>query len=102
MPKSTVLKPLEMARGSNDDVDGSHTIAAVVRHRLHADCPYAFYFRDVTFDFANGVLTIEGRVPSFYLRQVLISFVRELEQVEEIDDRLDVVSSTGLSSVRVG
>ena len=51
--------------------------------------------------FSNGVLTLEGRVPSFYLKQVLYSFLMRIDGVERLDDQVDVLSSTGLSSVRV-
>lgn len=102
MLESSVLSPPEVARGNNRDSSADHDVAAAVQRRLRAECPYAFCYRDVTFEYADGVLTIRGRVPSFYLRQVLISFVRELDQIAAIDDQLDVVSSTGLSSVRWG
>ena len=68
--------------------------------RLAENCPYAYYFRDVTIHFSSGILTLKGRVASFYLKQVLNSFLMRLGGVERLDDQVDVVSSTGLSSVR--
>jgi hypothetical protein len=43
-------------------------------------------------------LVLTGRVASFYLKQVLQTLIRGIESVERIDNRVDVVSSTGLSS----
>ena len=68
------------------------------RQHLLANCPYAFCFKDIRFDFADGVLTLRGRLPTFYLKQILQSFLRDLAGVEQIDNQVDVVSATGLSS----
>jgi hypothetical protein len=47
-----------------------------------------------------GVLRLEGTVGSSYLKQVLQTFFKDLEGVEQIDNQVDVVNSQGLSSVR--
>ena len=72
----------------------------VVRAKLSTDCPYAYYYRNVTWEFRNGVLTLHGSVPTFYLKQMLQTRLRNLPGVDEIDNQVDVVSSVGLSSVR--
>ncbi len=41
-----------------------------------------------TFD--NGVLTIGGRLPSFYLKQVAQNAVQEIEGVVQIENRIEV------------
>jgi BON domain len=61
-------------------------------------CRYAFCFRDVSLRSADGVLIIRGRVPSFYLKQVLQTLLRGIDGVDQIDNQVDVVSSSGLSS----
>jgi len=68
------------------------------RQRLTENCPYAFYFKCVTLQFKNGVLTVRGRVPSFYLKQIVQTRLRDLDGVKQIDNQVDVVSATGLSS----
>jgi len=68
------------------------------RQHLLTNCPYAFCFKDIRFDFAGGILTLRGRVPTFYLKQMLQTFLRDLAGVEQIDNQVDVVSATGLSS----
>ena len=74
--------------------------AEMASRRLAENCPYAFYYRNVSMHFANGVLTLRGRLPSFYLKQVLHSFLMKIDGVERLDDQVDIISSTGLSSVR--
>jgi hypothetical protein len=76
------------------------TVISAARRRLAEQCPYAYYFRHVGLEYAAGVLTLTGRLPSFYMKQVLQSLLRNLEGVKLIDNRVDVVSATGLSSVR--
>jgi hypothetical protein len=47
--------------------------------------------RQVTCDYDNGVVTLRGRVPSFYLRQMVLTCVRSrLDAGIEIDDQLSV------------
>lgn len=48
----------------------------------------------------DGVLIVRGNVPSFYLKKSMRSALRPVESVGRIDDRVDVVCSHGLSSVR--
>jgi hypothetical protein len=61
-----------------------------------------FHGRAGSFKFAqcDDVLTVRGCVPSFYLKQVLQSVLRDVEGVRWIDNQVDVVASDGLSSVR--
>ena len=48
----------------------------------------------------DDVLIVRGCVPSFYLKQVLQTVLKEVEGVRWIDNQVDVVSCYGLSSVR--
>ena len=70
-----------------------------VRQGLLEGCPYAHFFRQIQCDFDDGVLTLRGSVPTFYLKQVLQTRVMDLPNVAEIHNDVDVVSSSGLSSV---
>jgi osmotically-inducible protein OsmY len=45
--------------------------------------------RGVTCEFHEGVLTLRGHLPSFYLKQVAQSLVDGIEGVEEINNRLE-------------
>lgn len=95
---STVGRPA----ASGNLVDGSQrpAVELLARRQLAEKCTYAFCFNQVTFSFSQGILTLEGRLPSFYLKQVLQTALRDLDGVTRIDNRVDVASPTGLSSVR--
>jgi hypothetical protein len=83
-------------RASQKDLD----VEQRVKQRLLEGCPYAYYFQNIRCGFADGVLTLEGRVPTFYLKQVLQARLQDLQGVAEIHDEVDVVNASGLSSVR--
>ena len=68
--------------------------------RLAEKCAYAFCFNQITFSYSAGILKLEGRLPSFYLKQVLQTLLRDLDGVTRIDNRVDVANPSGLSSVR--
>ena len=70
-----------------------------IQRRL-ADCPYEFYFNRVTWHFEDGRLTLRGYVPTFYMKQILQTILRDMEHVEYLVNDVDVVSTTGLSSFR--
>lgn len=81
----------------------SHTEAATVDDhvcRRLADCPYAFFMKQVSWHFDEGVLTLEGRVRTERLKYALESLLGDVEHVEHIINRVDVVSLTGVSSSR--
>lgn len=82
--------------------DGSRrpSVELLARRMLAEKCTFAFCFNQVTFSYSQGVLTLDGRLPSFYLKQVLQTVLRDLDGVTRIDNQVNVVSSTGVSSVR--
>ena len=67
--------------------------------RLTEDCPYGFYFRDITCQYDGGTLTVRGRVPTFYLKQIITSRLRDLAGASRLRNEVDVVNAAGLSSV---
>jgi osmotically-inducible protein OsmY len=70
-----------------------------IRNRI-AQCSYRFYFNQVSWHLHDGQLTLHGCVPSFYMKQMLQTLLRDIEGVQQIDNRVEVVSSEGLSSAR--
>jgi hypothetical protein len=48
--------------------------------------------RRLTCDVHEGMLTLRGRLPSYYTKQVALSLLVDVEGVEEITDRVVVVS----------
>lgn len=75
-------------------------VEEAIRRRIEGNGTCPFYFNEVTCECSSGVLKVHGRVPTDRLKNVLWSLIQDLDGITEIDDRLDVVSSTGLSSVR--
>ena len=70
-----------------------------IRHRINS-CSYAYYFHRITWSYRQGTLTLHGSVPTFYLKQVLQTLLRDLTHVDRLRNEVDVVSSNGLSTVR--
>jgi osmotically-inducible protein OsmY len=48
--------------------------------------------RRVTCRFHEGMLRLQGRVPSYYLKQMAQTMVLEMEGVDEIDNQLEVIT----------
>ena len=77
---------------------GETDVEELAKQRLSEDQLYNFYLRGITCSFDRGVLTLEGRVPTFRLKHVLQTMLFDVEGVDRIDNRVDVVNSTGLRS----
>ena len=71
-----------------------------VRGRLSQSCHFTRHWREIDCDYREGILTLRGCVPTFYLKQVLQSILKDLPGVRRVDNRVDVVSAAGLSSIR--
>ena len=77
--------------------------ARIVEQRAHELLSTHSLFRGraagFQYEYREEVLVVRGSVPSFYLKQVLQTVLIELDGVVQIDNRVDVISSHGLSSV---
>jgi hypothetical protein len=80
-------------------LDTRQIVTENVQQRLMT-CPYAYCFSRVKWRYAQGTLTLEGSVASFYLKQILQTMLCNVENVDRIANEVDVVSSSGLSSER--
>ena len=49
--------------------------------------------RDLSCHFHEGVLTLRGRVSSYYMKQLAQTFVFHLEGVQELNNRVEVLPS---------
>ena len=56
------------------------------------------FLRHIECHVEEGVLCLEGKVPSFYLKQAAQSLLQSLEGVDRVINRLEVVNSYGVSS----
>lgn len=54
----------------------------------------------IQLEFCQGTIILSGRVPSFYLKQLLQEAMRDIDGVDKIDNRVEVIRSNGLSSTR--
>jgi hypothetical protein len=77
----------------------NEAIETIARRHVEQDQLYAFYFRDVTCHFEDGLLALEGRVGSFYLKEILQTKLGDIPGITKIDNRVDVVNPRGVSSV---
>ena len=96
---TTALKKLSVSANAIGNGNGQQHVEQSICERL-CDCPYSFYFNKIEWSYENGRLTLYGQVPSYYMKQVLQTLLRGIEDVEQINNEVDVVSVTGLSSVR--
>jgi hypothetical protein len=69
-------------------------------HQRMKRCPYSHFYNRVSWRFAEGKLILSGIVPSFYIKQVLQMLLKNIPYVGQLENQVDVVSATGLSSVR--
>lgn len=74
------------------------TVECSACRRLTENCPYGFYFRDITCHYDSGTLTVRGRVPNFYLKQIVTSRLRDMQEISCLRNEVEVVSADGLSS----
>jgi hypothetical protein len=90
----TVLENAEIPASIGHDRKIAHRatchLAQHVHFRGHLDC--------LEIDCREEKLIINGKLPSFYLKQVLQTILRDVPGVRQIDNRVNVASSTGLSS----
>lgn len=63
-------------------------VGEIAQQRLR-DCPYAA-LRNVQCRFHEGVLVLSGEVPTYYTKQMAQQYLRDLDQVQQIDNRLVV------------
>lgn len=104
MPKTLTRPPAttepQIGRVRKDEDDIQQIVEACIRQRLKK-CPYSFSYNRVSWRFEQGKLLLTGIVPSFYIKQMLQTLLRDIRHVEQLENHVDVVSATGLSSDRV-
>lgn len=85
MPSAQPHEPTRVGRRAPPPV----SVAEQADRALHQDpqlrhCPIAC-------EYGQGTLTLKGRVPSFYLKQVAQTAVRNLSGVEQVVNGIEVV-----------
>lgn len=85
---------MEMEPSTNGTA-ADERIHETVRRRIDG-CSYRIIFGNVTWHFNDGHLTLRGRVPNFYLKQVLQELLHGIKQVKQITNSVVVEGSSGL------
>jgi osmotically-inducible protein OsmY len=70
--------------------DEKQVVEAGAQSRLRTSGYRQLYL--VSCEFHEGVLTLRGHVPTFHLKQIAQTLIRNLDGVEEINNRLEVVA----------
>jgi osmotically-inducible protein OsmY len=66
-------------------------IVQAVERRLRESSYY--YLRSIRCFYESGVVTLRGRVPTFYLKQTVQSIVEKIDGVEQVVNLVDVFDS---------
>jgi hypothetical protein len=74
----------------------------LARRKLEQHPHFHGHTNDVHIAQRGTTLCLTGRLPSFYLKQLVQEALLRLPGVREIDNGIDVVNPAGVSSVRYG
>ena len=77
---------------------GMSAVEAIARDRLRHHPHFRGHERDVRIEVSGDRLLLTGRLPSFYLKQLLQASLQGLPGVAHIDNGVDVVRCDGVSS----
>jgi hypothetical protein len=97
---TTITRERPATRATLLDSWQQPSVEELARRHLLEKCAYASCFAQVTFSFSQGTLTLCGRLPSFYLKQMLQTYLRDLYGVTQIENHVEVVRSARPSRVR--
>ncbi|MCC7085897.1 MAG: BON domain-containing protein [Pirellulales bacterium] len=75
-------------------------IGAIARVYLESHPHFRGRMNDVAITQDGRTLLLTGRLPSFYLKQLVQEAVRRVPGVHGVRNMIDVVSADGISSVR--
>lgn len=89
-----LLPNCAQARSSSED-EVAHAARNMLAQHTH------FRGRADNFEFVvvDCTLQVYGRVPSFYLKQVLQTLLQGIAGIRRVDNRVEVISVEGLSSL---
>ena len=78
-------------KAKTEPTPGGET-ADIAQQRLN-ECPYTS-LRSVRCRFHEGVLTLTGIVPSFFIKQFAQECIRKSDRIEQIENRLIVLETS--------
>ena len=88
--------PCRKVEGSDQPLQGCAGNQDIVHEALERLGRYAHFrahTKSISVDFREGTLVVTGILPSFYLKQVLQTILRDTRGVIRIDNRVEVVVS---------
>jgi len=77
---------------TNWDIDRTGKNPRERVERLLARHPY-LALRRISCDFSDGLVTLRGCLPSYFLKQMAQTAIAEADGVERIDNRIEVVAA---------
>ena len=75
-------------------------LSATARNYLESHPHFRGRVNDVAIEHDGRTLFLTGRLPTFYLKQLVQEAVRHVPGVQNVRNLIDVVSADGISSVR--
>jgi hypothetical protein len=69
-------------------------IVASIRERLEQHPHFRGRTSLLTIESIDGAIVVSGRLPSYYLKQLLQEAIKEIPDVSQIDNHVDVVWPT--------
>jgi hypothetical protein len=76
-------------------------LAKLAKQHLEGHPHFRGRLIDLRIENRGKTLFLSGRLPTFYLKQLVQEAVRHLPGVQHVRNEIDVVNSHGVSSVRV-
>ena len=95
-PEDVVEHPLEL--GQPLHAYDASLLQGPIRPRLARTGEKVALLDESEVELKEDTLIITGRVPSYYLKQLLQEALRQVDGVNRIENRVDVISCDGLSS----
>jgi hypothetical protein len=92
--------PLATAERTKTGTTNRTSLSDVARNYLDAHPHFRGRLNDVAIVHEGMTLVLRGRLPSFYLKQLVQEAVRHVPGVQRVRNMIDVVSADGISSVR--
>ena len=75
-------------------------LSALARQHLERHPHFRGRVSDVVIEHRGRTLYLTGRLPTFYLKQLVQEAVRHVPGVQQVRNMIDVISADGISSVR--
>ncbi|MCC7474978.1 MAG: BON domain-containing protein [Pirellulales bacterium] len=79
---------------------GENDLSQMARGHLAKHPHFRGRVDDVAIDHDGRTLFVTGKLPTFYLKQLVQESLRQVPGVCRIDNRIDVASPVGISSTR--